>query len=238
MDDLAAALASFDSASGQSQKAMYGAALAEAARNLLGSRSGGSGQSFYHLYDDDDDDDFAASQPRNKHRCIYLGVSMNGTRRFTYDGIQYDSIQNAFQAQKAPRSERSEFSDAMPSEAVRMGRSCKIDSDEWDANRVALMTELYRCQVAEHQDMADTLYEWRSKTIKEDAVPCPFWQKTMPAIWKMIGRELAANDGEADEEAALAHGIDEDDEEADALADADAEECARMVRGARKKMRR
>ena len=40
----------------------------------------------------------------------------------------------------------------------------------------------------------------------------------------MIGRELAANDGEADEEAALAHGIDEDDE-ADALADADAEEC-------------
>ena len=59
----------------------------------------------------------------------------------------------------------------------------------------------------------------------------------MPAIWKMIGRELAANDGEADEEAALAHGIDEDDE-ADALADADAEECARMVRGARKKMRR
>ena len=35
MDDLAAALASFDSASGQSQKAMYGAALAEAARSVL-----------------------------------------------------------------------------------------------------------------------------------------------------------------------------------------------------------
>ena len=59
----------------------------------------------------------------------------------------------------------------------------------------------------------------------------------MPTIWQMIGRELAANDGEADEEAALAHGIDEDDE-ADALADADAEECARMVRGSAKKMRR
>ena len=37
---------------------------------------------------------------------------------------------------------------------------------------------------------------------------------------------------------ALANAIDEDDE-ADALADADAEECARMVRGAHpKKMRR
>jgi predicted NAD-dependent protein-ADP-ribosyltransferase YbiA (DUF1768 family) len=174
MDDLATALASFDSASGQSQKAMYGAALAEAARNLLGSRSGGSGQSSFY----DDDDDSAVSHTRNKRGCIYLGVSMNGARQFTYDGIQYDSIQNAFQAQKAPRSERSEFSDLMPSEAVRMGRSCKIDSDEWDANRVTLMTELYRCQAAEHQDMADTLYEWRSKTIQEDAVPCPFLSRS------------------------------------------------------------
>jgi len=57
----------------------------------------------------------------------------------------------------------------------------------------------------------------------------------MPAIWKMIGRELAANDGEIgddgggddedDEADALAHAIDEDDE-ADALAHADGEECA------------
>ncbi len=239
MDDLAAALASFDSASGQSQKAMYGAALAEAARSVLSNRSGGSGQSSFY---DDDDDDFAASQPRNRRGCIYLGVSMNGARRFTYDGIQYDSIQNAFQAQKAPRSERSEFSDVMPSEAVRMGRSCKIDTNAWDANRVALMTELYRCQVAEHQDMADTLYEWRSKTIQEDAVPCPFWQKMMPEIWKAIGHELAANDGEADEDdeaGALANTIDEDDDLYGAAADADAEECARMVRGSHpKKMRR
>ena len=165
MDDLAAALAiaSFDSASGQSQKAMYGAALAEAARSVLSSRSGGSGQSSF--YDDDDDDDGFTGFRRQKLGCIYLGVSMNGTRPFIYDGIQYDSIQNAFQAQKAPRSERSKFSDVTPSEAVQMGRGCKIDPEEWDANRVSLMTELYRCQVAEHQDMADTLYEWRSMTI-------------------------------------------------------------------------
>ena len=93
--------------------------------------------------------------------------------------------------------------------------------------------------LAEHQDMADTLYNWRSMTIKEDAIPDPFWQQTMPAIWKMIGREIAANDGEADEDDeadALAHAIDEDD----ALAHADDEECADMVRGSRKakKMRR
>ena len=188
MDDLAAALASFDSASGQSQKAMYGAALAEAARSVLSNRSGGSGQSSFY---DDDDDGFTGFH-RQRLGCIYLGVSMNGARRFTYDGIQYDSIQNAFQAQKAPRSERPKFSDVMPSEAARMGRSCKIDPQEWDANRVALMTELYRAQAAEHRDMADTLYEWRSKTIQEDAVPCPFWQKMMPEIWKVIGRELAA----------------------------------------------
>jgi hypothetical protein len=143
MDDLAAALASFDSASGQSQKAMYGAALAEAARSLLDGRSGGSGRSSFY---DDDDDDVASTAPhrRDKSGCMYLGVSMNGTRPFTYDGIQYDSIQNAFQAQKAPPSERSEFSDVIPSEAARMGRSCKIDPEEWDANRLSLMTRVRR----------------------------------------------------------------------------------------------
>ena len=45
----------------------------------------------------------------------------------------------------------------------------------------------------------------------------------------MIGREITAKDGETD-----------DDDEADALDDADDEECADMVRGSRKakKMRR
>ena len=75
MDDLAAALASFDSASGQSQKAMYGAALAEAARSVLSSRSGGSGQSSFYDDDDDDDDGYAVSPKRDKGGCMYLGVS-------------------------------------------------------------------------------------------------------------------------------------------------------------------
>ena len=92
MDDLAATHASFDSASGQSQKAMYGAALAEAARSVLSSRSCGSRQSSFC---DDDDDGHAVSPIRDKGGCMYLGVSMNCTRPFTYDGIQYDSIQNA-----------------------------------------------------------------------------------------------------------------------------------------------
>ena len=223
MDDLAAALASFDSASGQSQKAMYGAALAEAARRLLD-------EGFCETsYDGcDDDDGLTAPSSPDKSGCVYLGVSMNGTRPFTYDGTQYDSIQNAFQAQKAPRSERAEFSNVMPSEAVKMGRSCKIDPVEWDANRVALMTELYRAQVAEHRDMADTLYRWRIKAIKEDAIPDPFWQKTMPTIWKTIGREMLMADGAGD------------DDEADKLGRADGEECAQMVHGHHKpkKMRR
>ena len=88
MDDLAAALASFDSASGQSQKAMYGAALAEAARSLLDGRFGGSGRSSF--YDDDDGGGFTAPNRPDKSGCVYLGVSMNCTRPFTYDGIQYD----------------------------------------------------------------------------------------------------------------------------------------------------
>ena len=60
----------------------------------------------------------------------------------------------------------------------------------------------------------------------------------MLAILKTIGRELAAKDGESDNDA-LAHASDEDGE-ADALADADAEECAHMVRGYHKskKMRK
>ena len=211
MDDLAAALASFDSASGQSQKAMYGAALAEAARGLLDARSGGSGHSSFYRYDDDDDVDVTPSDELLKCGCINLGVSMNGNRPFTYDGVQYDSIQNAFQAQKAPPSERASFSTVMPSDAARMGRSCKIDIDEWNANRASVMTELYRAQVAEHRDMANTLYKWRMKTIKEDAILDPFWQMTMPTIWKTIGREILMQYERGDEE-------ESDDDKADKLA--------------------
>ena len=92
-----------------------------------------------------------------------------------------------------------------------MGRSCKIDIDEWNANRASRMTELYRAQVAEHRDMADTLYKWRMKTIKEDAILDPFWQMTMPTIWKTIGREILMQYERGDEE-------ESDDDKADKLA--------------------
>ena len=88
----------------------------------------------------------------------------------------------------------------------------------------------------------DTLYEWRSKTIKEDAIPDPFWQKMMPAIWKMIGREIPANDDEAgDDEGGDDEGGDDegdDEDEADELAHADGGECAQIVHHKAKKMRR
>ena len=64
---------------------MYGAALAEAARGLLDARSGGSGHSSFYHYDDDDDVGSTASDELLKSGCMYLGVSMNGNRPFTYD---------------------------------------------------------------------------------------------------------------------------------------------------------
>ena len=57
-------------------------------------------------------------------------------------------------------------------------------------------------------------------------------------IWKMIGREIAANDDETGDDGGGDDDDDDEDDEADELAHADGEECAQMVHGSTTKPKR
>ena len=71
---------------------------------------------------------------------------MNGNRPFTYDGVQYDSIQNASQAQKAPPSERASFSTVMPSDAAAMMHSVTANAESMVEVAAAYMEQ---CEAVE-----------------------------------------------------------------------------------------
>lgn len=127
---------------------------------------------------------------------------------FTYDGIRFNNALNAFQAQKAPVEERDAFGPVDYLTASQMGRQCKIDVVEWDANRYDLMKEILSAQVQECECVRDKLVlvtqcpadgEIRDKSPLAE----PFWKKALPQIWQEIADEYFAEDDGSEIAAAL-----------------------------------
>ena len=85
------------------------------------------------------------------------GLSVLDELPFDFRGVGYRTAQNAFQAQKAPPSEREKFANVPANEATRLGRACTINVAEWDANRVALMTEIITEQAMQQDGMRRAL---------------------------------------------------------------------------------
>jgi len=139
-----------------------------------------------------------------------LGINIVTKRPFTFDGIRYITVQNAFQAQKAPSSQRINYSSCDPFDAVTMGRLCSIDVAKWDYGRRELMKSILMAQVKENPDMKRIVIDNVSNDIQEVMLMEPFWVREMPKIWKEIVVEIAAeiaaeeersDDTEDDEEA-------------------------------------
>eukprot|EP00966_Prymnesium_polylepis_P335851 7391182-Prymnesium_polylepis.1 len=121
-----------------------------------------------------------------------LDICILGRRTFDFDGIAYATVQNAFQAQKAPRAERSNFANILPAEAVRLGRVCDIDLKTWDTNKVALMSSIILAQAEQHEEMVETLIKYKDKHIAETVICDGFWDVELPNIYKSVGRKLHA----------------------------------------------
>ena len=144
---------------------------------------------------EDDDDLYSASFGTS------FGTSSNGTRAFglsiitdrpfRYDGIIFNTAQNAFQAQKAPPDQRDSFAAIEPMDAVAKGRNCHIDVAAWDANREKLMTQILKAQAEDNETMRETLVEWKDADIVVDDMFDSFWPSTLPNIFQTVGRSLA-----------------------------------------------
>lgn len=127
-----------------------------------------------------------------------LGICVNSTRSVLFKGLTYPSVQNAFQAQKAARQDRTPFTTCDPWDAARLGRECVIDVSAWDANRRKLMKAILSAQVSQHSEMRKILRS--NPKIEEETLLDPFWMREMPKIWKEISDESGDRSGTEDEE--------------------------------------
>ena len=60
---------------------------------------------------------------------------------FEFEGVVYDTAENAFQAQKAPKNEREKYAHVKPNIAKQMGRKEKLP-DDWENTKDGLMRRI------------------------------------------------------------------------------------------------
>ena len=140
----------------------------------------------------------------NPNTSSKLHVHITGTRPFTYLGVEYPTVQHAFQAQKYSDDEdRERIATLSLTDAVHEGRRASIDVAEWDANKAKLMYALLKEQAKEHEQMAATLIDSRGINIHVDDVYDEYWPTMLPKMYIKLGEKLAeiSNAAKGDEAA-------------------------------------
>ena len=142
-------------------------------------------------------------------------------RNVKFDGVTYVTAMTAFQAHKAPRSNRQVYADLGPGEAAMRGRTEIIDPTTWDAGRRDFMKEILKAQVEQHPDLASRLLQ--TVSFDKNMLGDPFWSHVLPKIWKEIREEVASANLLADEKE-LGESEDDDDDEDEPAEDEAAED--------------
>ena len=139
----------------------------------------------------------------NPNTSTKLQVHITGRRPFTYSGVDYPTVQHAFQAQKlSDESDQERIATLTLMEAVSEGRRANIDVSEWDANKAKLMYSLLKAQAKQHEDMAGTLVESQGISIHVDDVYDEYWPTTLPKMYAKLGEKLAESAAETDDDPA------------------------------------
>ena len=139
----------------------------------------------------------------NPNTSTKLQVHITGRRPFTYSGVDYPTVQHAFQAQKfSDESDQERIATLGLMEAVAEGRRANIDVSEWDANKAKLMYSLLKAQAKQHEDMAGTLVESQGISIHVDDVYDEYWPTMLPKMYAKLGEKLAESAAETDDDPA------------------------------------
>ena len=135
------------------------------------------------------DDDLEDTNPNTSSK---LHVHITGTRPFTYLGVDYPTVQHAFQAQKFSDDEDRERVALLGlTGAIQVGRRASIDVAEWDANKAKLMYSLLKEQAKQHEQMAITLVDSIGINIHVDDVFDEYWPTMLPKMYAKLGEKLA-----------------------------------------------
>lgn len=131
----------------------------------------------------EDDDDATASTLDCK-----IGVTYR--RTFSYDGLEYPTVQHAFQAQKLAREEREHICDVNLVEAIKLGREAKLDIAKWDLQKDELMYKLILAQAEQNAVMRITLMRLKDISVVVNDLHDSYWPFALPPIYQKVGAEL------------------------------------------------
>ena len=151
---LLTSIAQYDAAPSIADRKEAAVVVAERVRMYLAAEDEAP-RTIHRLNDGDDEDVYS-----NPNTSSKLHVHITGRRPFPYLGVDYPTVQHAFQAQKfADEDDRERIATLSLMDAVSAGRRADIDVDEWDANKAKLMYALLKEQAKHHEGMASTLVE-------------------------------------------------------------------------------
>lgn len=144
--------------------------------------------------DDDDDDDTESDQMGNASppslSTRRLPIAITDQRVFTFGGVQYPTVQHAFQSQKLPEEEREEAADLSLAQVIKRGREADLDIDAWDAKKNKLMLDLIIFQASQNEEMRDTLIKYRWEEVTVTDLSDKYWPATLPGIYQEAGHIL------------------------------------------------
>ena len=83
----------------------------------------------------------------------HLPIAITDHRKFVFDGVEYPTVQHAFQSQKLPEEEREDASDLFLGEMPKRRRDADLDIAAWDANQNKLMIKLIYEQTKQNNNM-------------------------------------------------------------------------------------
>ena len=180
MQQLSNAVDAFDRAPPRGPIDGVTANIIAAARRAIDEWSG------FDIDDEEDDDD----RPISAHDA---GLSILKKRSVAFtDGHEYPTAMHCFQAQKAPDAMRVAFETCPLDAALKLGRTCTIDVASWDGNRKALMTDILRAQVAQHDDLRDAVRDHADDYTEDVMRGDAFWSATLPVIWQELKQEISS----------------------------------------------
>jgi hypothetical protein len=104
--------------------------------------------------------------------------------KIIYQGIEYPSVEHAYQASKTlDISSRQKIAEKKtPTEAKRMGRKVKLRND-WEQIKLDLMEELIKQKFSNHQDLRDKLL----RTNQSELIEGNTWGDNFWGIYKGRG---------------------------------------------------
>ena len=185
---LLSSIAQYDDAASIADRKDAAVVVVERVRMYLAAEDQTPSRKLKRIGGEDEDDVYS----RNPNTSSQLRVHITGNRPFSYLGVDYPTVQHAFQAQKfSDEDDRENIATLSLMQAVSEGRRAILDVTEWDANKAKLMYALLKEQTKCHEDMATTLVQSRDITIHIDDVYDEYWPTMLPKMYAKLGEKLA-----------------------------------------------